>query len=80
MALRSILAKKGRTALTMLGVIIGVAPVIILVSVVQGSNRRVMEYYERLGAIRSPSMSSHRRICGKSCIIFTPDTRSGFPA
>ena len=49
MACRSILTKKGRTALTMLGIIIGVTSVIILVSVVQGSNHRMMEYYERLG-------------------------------
>ena len=49
MALRSIGAKKGRTALTMLGIIIGVASVVIMVSVVQGSNRKTMEYYEKLG-------------------------------
>lgn len=49
MAFRSILAKKGRTTLTMLGIIIGVTAVIILVSIVQGSNRKMMEYYERLG-------------------------------
>ena len=33
----------------MLGIIIGVAAVIIMVSVVQGSNRHIKEYYERLG-------------------------------
>lgn len=49
MALRSISAKKGRTALTMLGIIIGVASVVIMVSVVQGSNRKTMEYFEKLG-------------------------------
>ena len=37
MALRSIGAKKGRTALTMLGIIIGVASVVIMVSVVHSS-------------------------------------------
>lgn len=49
MAIRSITARKMRTALTMLGIIIGIASVIILVSIVQGSNQRMMEYYERLG-------------------------------
>ena len=33
----------------MLGIIIGVASVVIMVSVVQGSNRKTMEYYEKLG-------------------------------
>lgn len=49
MALRSIRAKKVRTALTMLGIIIGVASVVIMVSVVQGSNRKQLEYFEKLG-------------------------------
>ena len=38
-----------RSFLTMLGIIIGVAAVIILVSVVQGSNQRTKEYYESMG-------------------------------
>ena len=38
-----------RSFLTMLGIIIGVAAVIILVSVVQGSNKRLKEYYESMG-------------------------------
>jgi len=49
MAFRSIGAKKTRTALTMLGIIIGVASVVIMVSVVQGSNRKNLEYYEKMG-------------------------------
>lgn len=49
MAFRSIWAKKARTALTMLGIIIGVASVVIMVSIVQGSNKKSMEYFERLG-------------------------------
>ena len=49
MALKSIWGKKMRSFLTMLGIIIGVAAVIIMVSVVQGSNRHLKEYYERLG-------------------------------
>ena len=37
MAVRSIGASKARTALTMPGIVIGVASVVIMVSVVQGS-------------------------------------------
>ena len=49
MAIRSITAKKIRAVLTMLGIIIGVASVVIMVSVVKGSNQKVLEYFERLG-------------------------------
>lgn len=49
MAFRSIGAKKVRTVLTMLGIIIGVASVVIMVSVVQGSNKKQLEYFEKLG-------------------------------
>ncbi len=52
MALRSIRANKVRSLLTMLGIIIGVAAVIILVSLVQASNRHLKAYYERLGSNR----------------------------
>ena len=49
MAFKSIRANQVRSLLTMLGIIIGVAAVIIMVSVVQGSNRHLKEYYERMG-------------------------------
>lgn len=49
MAFKSISSKKMRSFLTMLGIIIGVAAVIILVSVVQGSNQKIKEYYESMG-------------------------------
>ena len=49
MAFKSIRSNKVRSLLTMLGIIIGVAAVIIMVSVVQGSNRHIKEYYERMG-------------------------------
>ena len=49
MAWKSIWGKKGRSALTMLGIIIGVASVVIMVSVVQGQNRKNMEYFEKMG-------------------------------
>ena len=47
MAFKSIWMKKMRSALTMLGIIIGVASVVIMVSVVSGQNKRNMEYYEK---------------------------------
>ena len=49
MAFKSIAAKKTRSFLTMLGIIIGVASVVIMVSVVQGQNKKTMEYYEKMG-------------------------------
>ena len=49
MAFKSIAAKKTRSFLTMLGIIIGVASVVIMVSVVQGQNRQTMEMFEKLG-------------------------------
>ena len=49
MAAKSISANKGRSALTMLGVIIGLAAVIILVSYAQGQNMAMQKYYESLG-------------------------------
>jgi putative ABC transport system permease protein len=49
MAVKSILSNKARTVLTMLGIIIGIAAVMTLVSIVQGSNKRLMDYYESMG-------------------------------
>jgi len=49
MAVKSIAMKKMRSFLTMLGIIIGVASVVIMVSVVQGQNRKSMEYFEKMG-------------------------------
>ena len=49
MAFKSISMKKTRSFLTMLGIIIGVASVVIMVSVVQGQNRKTMEFYEKMG-------------------------------
>ena len=45
MAFKSIAMKKTRSFLTMLGIIIGVASVVIMVSVLQGQNRKNMEYW-----------------------------------
>jgi len=49
MAFKSIYNNKVRSILTMLGIIIGVAAVIIMVSIVEGSNRQIREYYESMG-------------------------------
>ena len=49
MAVKSIWGKKARSVLTMLGIIIGVAAVVIMVSIVQGSNKQMQEYYESMG-------------------------------
>ena len=52
MAVKSILAKKGRSFLTMLGIIIGIASVMTIVSVVSGQNQRMMDYYAAMGTNR----------------------------
>ena len=49
MALKSILAKKGRSFLTMLGIIIGIASVMTIVATVEGYNRKMMEAFEAQG-------------------------------
>ena len=61
MAAKSISANKGRSALTMLGVIIGLAAVIILVSYAQGQNMAMRAYYESMGTNTiNVSASSYR--------------------
>ena len=49
MALDSILEKKGRSFLTMLGIIIGVTAVLVLVAMVSGYNADITAYYEKMG-------------------------------
>lgn len=49
LAFHAILQKKGRSFLTMLGIIIGIAAVLILVSMVSGYNADITAYYEKLG-------------------------------
>jgi putative ABC transport system permease protein len=49
MAVKSILAKKGRSFLTMLGIIIGIASVMTIVATVEGYNRKMMEAFEAQG-------------------------------
>ena len=52
MAIKSIVSKKMRSFLTMLGIIIGVAAVVIMVSALQGQNKKTMEYIESQGTNR----------------------------
>ena len=49
MAVKSIWSKKMRSLLTMLGIIIGIAAVMIIVSVINGANKKSMEYYRIQG-------------------------------
>ncbi len=49
MAFKSIALKKTRSFLTMLGIIIGVASVVIMVSVMQGQAKKNMEYFTKMG-------------------------------
>lgn len=49
MAFKSIYMKKTRSFLTMLGIIIGVASVVIMVSVVSGQNKMQMKWMEAMG-------------------------------
>ncbi len=49
MAVKSILAKKGRSFLTMLGIIIGIASVMTIVATVSGYNDKMMEAFEAQG-------------------------------
>lgn len=50
MAWRSILGKKGRSILTMLGIIIGIAAVMTIVSAMNGYTEKTMEQYAAMGS------------------------------
>ncbi len=50
LALKSLMSSKMRSFLTMLGIIIGVAAVIIIVSVVNGMTKDVVDQFESMGA------------------------------
>jgi putative ABC transport system permease protein len=72
-ALSNLRANKLRSALTMLGVIIGVSAVIVMVSIVEGARAKVVTEFERLGSklilvVYSPDYreerSSTRRLDG----------------
>jgi len=50
MAWKSILGKKGRSVLTMLGIIIGIAAVMTIVSAMNGYTQKTMEQYAAMGS------------------------------
>ena len=50
MAAKSISSNKGRSALTMLGIIIGIAAVMTIVSAINGYTEKTMEQYEAMGS------------------------------
>ena len=50
LAFQSMLGNKMRTFLTMLGIVIGVASVITLLSIVNGSTRQIMGQFSDIGA------------------------------
>ena len=52
MSIKSIWHNKTRSLLTMLGIIIGVASVITLVSVMQGAQKQIMDSYNSMGTNR----------------------------
>ena len=52
MAVKSISTSKLRSFLTMLGVIIGLASVMIMVSYAKGQNMAIQQYYKSLGSNR----------------------------
>ena len=52
MAFRSIMGNKGRSILTMLGIIIGIASVMTIVSTVNGMNQQSLKQFEAMGSNR----------------------------
>ena len=52
MAWKSIWGKKGRSALTILGIFIGIAAVMTIVSVMEGMKQKTMEQFEAMGSNR----------------------------
>ena len=52
MAWKSIWGKKGRSALTILGIFIGIAAVMTIVSVMEGMKQKTMEQFDAMGSNR----------------------------
>ena len=52
MAWKSIWGKKGRSALTILGIFIGIAAVMTIVSIMEGMQIKAMEQFEAMGSNR----------------------------
>lgn len=88
MAVKSISTSMLRSFLTMLGVIIGLASVMIMVSYAKGQNMAIQQYYKSLGSNRvtvsasmdNPSFESVTSVLQRYCtkdykniVAFTPD-------
>lgn len=65
-AFKSLRANKMRSSLTMLGVVIGVAAVIAMVAIGQGTKAKISRQMERLGSSRLTVYSGHSRRFGRS--------------
>lgn len=84
-AYRAIMSNKARSVLTSLGVIIGVAAVVSLVSTTQGASKMIEEQFERLGGksmiIRSvrPSGNPLKFISGKPLTVQDAESIRNLP-
>ena len=58
MAWRSIIGKKGRSALTILSIFIGIAAVMTIVSVMEGMKAQMMKQFSAMGANRTATTSA----------------------
>ena len=65
LAVKSIGARKGRTFLTMLGVIIGLAAVITMVTYASGTTRKMMDLMQSMGTNRI-QVQAHKWTGGSS--------------
>jgi putative ABC transport system permease protein len=71
MAIRSLLTNKLRSALTMLGIIIGVGSVIALMSVGQGAQASILSTYDRLGTNLLAVVPTSAEGSGMAAMSFT---------
>ena len=62
MAVHNIMANKGRSFLTMLGIIIGIASVIAIVSVGEGTKNQMNSEIDDIGRLPSVSAMRHRQM------------------
>ena len=70
MAFKSILGNKGRSFLTMLGIIIGIASVMTIVSTINGMNKRSLEQMEAMGTNRiTVSVYTTGKMPLRNCMI-----------
>src|SRR5436189_218623 len=68
-AARALGRNKLRTALTMLGIIIGVGALIVLVSIGQGAQAMVLDQISSMGTNMMYVMPGNRTLCGASRVI-----------